>query len=51
MSEPLHIRASKEDRQNVERVRKLMIRLGLPASSITNSDVIRFALKRAAETK
>lgn len=51
MSDGWRVAVTKEDRANEQKVRALMIRRGMPASSITISAVIRFAMKLASEAK
>lgn len=47
-NESSHIRLNKEDRANLALVKKVMVKLGIPETSISVSDVMRFALKRVA---
>ena len=48
-TESSHIRMNKEDRANLAAIKKKMVKLGIPETSISVSDVIRFAMKKAAE--
>lgn len=43
------IRLNKEDRLNLKSVKLQMVKLGFPESSISVSDVMRFALKATAK--
>lgn len=46
-----NIRTTAEDRAHEKKVRAIMVKLGFSAQSLTISDVIRFAMKKAAEGK
>ena len=48
MSDGWRIATNKEDRANFALVKAKMVKLGFPETSLSISDVIRFALKMAA---